>query len=131
VEQLAIIREFKTAQFRVIVDAIVEDCPDISWDETGEIADKLENGDLVIFCARARVIHDQLGEIASDYLGNCINTDFDDFMDHKECAAYTRKLRAEGSTAICGGYFADMIAIVIRGAREAITDVKSVYIRGA
>lgn len=128
-EQLGIIREFNTTQFKVIVDAIVEDCPDLSWDTFGEIDIKVERGDLMLFGVRARVIHHQLGEIAADYLGNCVYTDFDDFMDHKECAAQTRQLRAEGSTAQCGSYFADMIAEVIREARETLTAAKSIYIR--
>ena len=101
------IREFRTANIRVIVDAIEEYDVDLSWDETGEVLAKLESGEYISFCARARVIHDEHGEIASDYLGGCIYSDVSEFEDHRQCAAETRRLRSEGRNAICGSYFAD------------------------
>lgn len=130
---LGTIREFRTAQFRVIVDAIEDDSPDISFDETTETRDKLESGEWVIFCARARVIHHELGELSSDYLGNCIYTSVDAFMDHKACAAETRKLRTNGSNAVCGSYFADMVKTVCHDARQRLRALKeitqSAYVR--
>jgi len=94
------IREFRTARFRVIVDAIEENWPDLSWDETGEVAEGIESGRYVLFCARARVLHDELGEIAEDSLGNCI---YESLQDFKE-----------------GGYFADMVHEVCRRARREL-----------
>ena len=122
---LGTIREFKTAHFRVIIDAIEEDSPDLSFDETGEVLEKVDSGEYTVFCARARVIHDTLGELASDYLGNCIHSDISEFEDHRQCAAETRKLRAEGSNAICGSYFADMIGEVCREARKRIRELQA------
>lgn len=89
--KLGTIREWKTENFHVIVDAVEEDDLDLSWDENGETLKGLQNGSLVAFCARARVLFRGL-ELASDYLGNCVYKSLEDFEDHRECAAYTRKL---------------------------------------
>lgn len=124
------IREFRTKHFSVIVDAIDEDYPDLSWDETGETQDKIESGEYILFCARARVIHVDLGEIGSDYLGNCVYESLESFEDHRECAAYTRELRKSGNNAVCGSYFADMVAESIRQARETLRNAHNIYVRG-
>lgn len=121
---LGTIRTFRTANFRVIVDAIDCDSLDLSWDETGEVGEKINNGELLAFDVRARVIHDELGEIASDYLGGCIYESLAAFMDHKECAAETRKLRKEGSSAIVGSYFSDMVRNVCRDARKHLVQLR-------
>jgi hypothetical protein len=90
---IGIIRAFETENFRVVVDALPEDDLDLSWDEDGETARKLESGLLVAFVARARVILKETGEeLAADYLGGCVHEDLDAFQDHRQCAAYTRKL---------------------------------------
>src|SRR5579864_7291591 len=89
--KLGTIREFKTQNFHVIVDAVEEDSLDLSWDESGETLKGLQDGSLVAFCARARVFLRGM-EIASDYLGNCIYKSLEEFQDHRECAAHTRKL---------------------------------------
>ena len=127
------IREFQTAHFRIIIDAIEEDAPDLSFDETGEVLEKVDSGEYTVFCARARVIHDTLGELASDYLGNCIHSDISEFEDHRQCAAETRRLRSEGSNAVCGSYFADMIGEVCREARKRIQELQAqsanIYVR--
>ncbi len=126
---LGTIRKFRTAQFTVIVDAVEEDSPDISFDETGETRTNLENGTWIIFCARARVIHKTLGEIASDYLGNCIYESLDAFMDHKECGAENKRLAAAGEKSRCGSYFRDMIRTVCNEARAALVGAQSIKVR--
>lgn len=126
---LGTIRKFRTAQFTVIVDAIEEDSPDISFDETNETRDKINSGEWMIFCARARVIHDTLGELASDYLGNTIHGSIDEFMDHKECGAKNRQLAAAGHAGRCGSYFADMVKTVCRDARKAIKGAHAIKVR--
>jgi hypothetical protein len=123
------IREFRTAQFTVIVDAVEEDSPDISFDETTETSDKIESGEWMIFCARARVIHDELGEVASDYLGNCIYESLDAFMDHKECGAQNRARAVAGEQGRCGSYFRDMIRSVCTEARTAIRNAQTIRVR--
>ena len=125
------IREFRTRHFRVTVEALPDDYTDLSWDDTGEVRAKLESGELQAFCVRARVTHDALGTLAEDYLGDCIYSDPSEFMDHRECAAYTRKLHAEGSSAICGSYFSDMVSQVCREARDALRKARTLYVREA
>jgi hypothetical protein len=123
------IREFKTRNFRVIVDAVEDDDLDLSWDDTGEIREKLENGELMNFSVRARVFHKELGELSADYLGGCIYESPADFMDHMECAEQTRKLREQGSDAVCGSYFADMVRQSVKDARKALIAAKGIKVR--
>jgi hypothetical protein len=121
---LGTIRTFRTANFRVIVDAVEEESPDLSWDEDGSTRDGIESGRYLLFCVRARVIHDDLGEIASDYLGNCVYESLEAFQDHRECAAQTRELRAQGSQAVCGSHFSDMVSEVCREARTRLATMR-------
>src|ERR1700732_211254 len=89
--KIGTIREFKTENFHLIIDAVEEQDLDLSWDDTGSTRQGLEDGSLVCFCARARVFLRGL-EVSSDYLGQCIYKSLDDFQDHKECAAQERKM---------------------------------------
>jgi hypothetical protein len=91
-QSLGTIREFKTKNFRVVVDAI-EDCDvDLSFDETGETKRKLENGTFISFTARARVFFVPTGqELGRDYLGGCIYDTLDSFQDHRECGLQNRR----------------------------------------
>lgn len=123
------IRVFHTEHFTVCVDALIEHDPDFSFEGGDEAREKVESGEWTIFCARVQVLHDQLGKIGEDYLGNCIYADIAEFEDHRECAAYTRKLRAEGSEAVCGSYFAGMIAEAIKEARRTLQNAKEIYTR--
>ncbi len=123
------IREFKTENFRVIIDAVEDYDMDLSFDETGEVLSKLQSGKYVGFCARVRVMHSKLGEIGSSYLGGCIHESIEQFQDHRECAAQTRKLCADGSSAVCGSYFSDMIREAISDARATIEASKSIKLR--
>jgi hypothetical protein len=105
--KLGTIREFKTQNFHVIVDAVEEQNLDLSWDEDGSTREGLENGSLIAFCARARVFLRGL-EVASDYLGGCIYKSLREFEDHRECGAYTRKLwKREGKFLIYRGPMRD------------------------
>lgn len=105
-----LIRKFETAQFTVIVDAIDEDSPDLSWDEDGTTQAGIESGKYVLFCARARVIHAELGELASDYLGNCVYESLKAFAEPQ-------------------GYFGDMVRSVCDAARNRLLDARAVYVR--
>ena len=94
--KIGTIREFKTKNFHVVVDAVEEFDLDLSWDEDGSTREGLENGSLIAFCARARVFL-RGKEIASDYLGGCIYKSLEDFADHKECGKQNRAtLKREG-----------------------------------
>jgi len=94
--KIGTIREFKTKNFHVVVDAVEEFDLDLSWDEDGSTREGLENGTLIAFCARARVFL-RGKEIASDYLGGCIYKSLEDFADHKECGKQNREtIKREG-----------------------------------
>ena len=94
--KIGTIREFKTKNFHVVIDAVEEIDLDLSWDEDGRTREGLENGSLIAFCARARVFL-RGKEIASDYLGGCIYKSLEDFADHKECGKQNREtLKREG-----------------------------------
>jgi hypothetical protein len=94
------IREFKTKNFHVVIDAVEECDLDLSWDEDGSTREGLDNGSLIAFCARARVFL-RGKEIASDYLGNCIYKSLEDFADHIECGRQNRAtLKREGAFQI-------------------------------
>lgn len=127
---LGTIREFETANFKVIVDAIEENNPDISFDDTSETADNLDSGKWVIFCARARVIHKPTGlELGSDYLGNCIYASIEAFEDHRECAKQNAEYERKGIAGRCGSYFADMVHQSISEARETLATMKETRVR--
>lgn len=122
------IREFNTANFRVVVDAVEEQDLDLSFDETGELDTKLRNGYLVAFVARVRVFFHG-DEIGSDYLGGCIYERLEDFEDHRECGKQNREYAAKGEAGRCGSYFAGMISEAINQARQTFKGIKAVNLR--
>lgn len=125
---LGTIREFRTKHFTVIMDALPELDLDLSWDDTGEVAAKLDSGEFVAFVARCRVLlHGN--EIGSDYLGGCVYESIDAFMDHRECGKQSRKLAAQGKNSRCGSYFADMIHTAIAEARKYLIDMGQIRVR--
>lgn len=72
---------FETARFAVVWT--ISDCYDLdlSWDESGEVAEKLESGEYQAFDSAVTVYLDGR-EIAADYLGQSIYADPADFRDH-------------------------------------------------
>lgn len=129
--RLAIIRKFKTANFTVVMEALPEHDLDLSFDDTGEVATKLDSGEFVAFCAHAYVKGPNGETLADDYLGNCIYEDFDSFMDHRECGRANREYEAKGESGRCGSYFTDMIHNVCSEARLAMAKLASVKVRAA
>ena len=127
--KIGTIREFKTKNFHVVIDAVEEFDLDLSWDEDGSTREGLENGTLIAFCARARVFL-RGSEIASDYLGGCIYKSLEDFADHKECGKQNAEFERQGVAGRCGSYFSDMIATVCDEARKTLTEQRKVYVRG-
>jgi hypothetical protein len=108
---VATIWRFRTENFTAIVDCDYERDPDLSWDETGEVADKIERGEWGNYCFRARILGPRGEELAADYLGNSIHARPADFRH--------------------GGYFADMIREVVAEARHALRCAQSIRIRAA
>jgi len=128
-QTLGIIREFRTAQFLVVVDALEDYDVDLSFDESDEVRKRLESGEYVCFTARARVIHDDLGELAADYLGGCIYKSLAAFEAHRECGAQQRAVNAKRKRQkkgpVCiGSYFSDMVKTVCKEARERAAELR-------
>lgn len=116
---LGTIREFNTLNYKVRVLAEAETDVDLSWDDTGHVAEQLDRSELIAFCAHVKVIHTPTGAVlGEDYLGQCIYKDFDDFMDHRECGIQNRKYESQGERGRCGSYFSDMIREAIGLARQ-------------
>lgn len=129
----AIIREFRTARFVVVVDAIEDysalDDLACSPEAQAELRENLDSGQWILFTARARVLLD--GDvIASDYLVGCVYASLADFADHMACGRANREHAKEGHAGRCGSYFADMIATVCAEARRHLLSMQGVYVRG-
>ena len=128
--RIGTIREFKTRNFKVVVDALEEYDLDLSWDEDGETARKLASGEYVAFVARVRVFL-KGSEIGTDYLGGCIYESLGDFQDHRACGRQNAEYAARGEAGRCGSYFHDMIRTAIADARATLAEQRKVYVRAA
>lgn len=96
---------FDTARFSVVYE-VGEECDlDLSWDDDGSTREGLENGSLVAFVARVRVLLDGR-EVSEDCLGGCIYRSALEFIDHR------------GSKGKWGSYFRDMVANTTSDARK-------------
>ena len=116
------IRTWKTARFTVNLDWAWEDFPDLSWDDDGSVIAQLESGELGNYTFRVLVTCDGR-EVGSDYLGNSIYADPEEFyLEHIGIAA---KAREAGCHFGC--YFTDMMHGAIAEARKALTDAP--YVR--
>lgn len=102
---------FRTKRFTVSVLAEPDYLDlDLSWDDTGEIREKIEDGELTPYTVKAMVELDGR-EIAADYLGQCIYDDIRDFRDHV------------GARGKHGSYFTDMVSEAVAQARAALHDI--------
>ena len=104
-----IMRQFKTKNF--IVQALIEPDSDLdlSWDDTGEVREKLDSGEYEAFQTEVRVLF-RGAEIAADYLGGSIYAEPRDFF--KEHV---------GARGRYGSYFRDMVGRAIKEAREQLS----------
>lgn len=92
------IRKFQTANFTVSIDAYYDYDVDLSFDDSGDVLRKLEHGDLIAFTVHTTVTHNPSGlELGADYIGGYIYKSIDEFQDHRECGAQSRRqIRREG-----------------------------------
>lgn len=109
---------FRTRNFTVEVDCDYEtECLDLSWDETGEIREAIESGEMAAYVMRARVLDKHGNEIGRDYLGQSIYADPREFRDH---VGLVIKSREDGRNY--GSYFVDMVREAIREGRQTYAD---------
>ena len=116
-DHLENIYSFKTANFVLEVNALTEHDPDFSFDETGDILNKVNNGELLVFCAQCVIYTNDFDrtEIASTYLGDCIYKEYRDFRDH---LGINKKSKADNRNY--GSYFSDMVRETCKEARLTI-----------
>ncbi len=126
------IRTFETANFKVSIDAEYDYDTDLSFDDTGEVQRKLENGEFLAFQVAVTVTHKPTStELGADYLGGCIYESIEAFMDHRECGKANREYERKGERGRCGSYFADMIHEAIKEARKEVAKLKGIQLRAA
>ena len=106
-------RTFHAGRFTVRAAIEPDYDVDLSWDETGETADKLMSGEWQAFQTKVWVELDG-DEIAADYLGGSIYADPREFFtEHLGC-------KAKGY----GSYFPDMVRQAISEARQTVRDME-------
>ena len=103
--------KFRTAQFTVTLDCTEETDPDLSWDETGETAEKIANGEWYNLTFRVCVKWNG-AEMGVAYLGNSIYANPEDFRDHIG-------MNGKGY----GSYFSDMVREAIEKARRYMSQM--------
>lgn len=108
---------FKTPHFTINWDVAPEDDLDLSWDDTGEVRDKLERGVYSAFQSRMIVYCDG-AEVGTDYLGGSVYENVRDFRDHFG-------MNGKGH----GSYFSDMVREAIREARASVAKFQSIKLR--
>ena len=121
---------FSTARFRVVCEIEPDFDLDLSFDDTGEVAEKLESGEYTAFQTRVAVYLDG-NQIAADYLGGSIYANPEDFVtDHRDPDPMNRNsslMRAErgDNVSICH-YFPGMVSEAIAEARKALSNVPTI-----
>jgi len=131
---------FKTKNFETVLSWEYEECPDLSWDETGEITEKLNSGELGNFTFWVHVFGPNGQELACESLGNSIYADPSVFArDHRDsdpmnrnCTLMRAAWRGEGDPSAkvsISHYFPGMISEAIGGARKALAGLQSVRLR--
>ncbi len=114
---------FETKNLRIDWGVSPDDDVDLSFDETGETAEKIASGEWRAFNSRVRVTHRQTGAVlGADYLGGSIYANPRDFRDH---------IGLRTRTSNCGSYFLDMVHSACREAREQLMALRDIPVRTA
>lgn len=108
-----------TYKFNILPDYDV----DLSFDDSGEVRDKINKGLLECFIANIQILFKDTNKLlAEDYLGGCIYENPLDFIDHR------------GNKGKYGSYFKDMIISVNEQARLELKNYKlklnNIYLKG-
>lgn len=97
------LREGFAIEFYAEAEDMTLDQMSFEADDIDEIGEKLESGELVLFCAKVTASKNGI-ELASEFLGGCIYKDEKDFVNN-DC------------------YYGDMVTTVIEAAKQAIADL--------
>ena len=113
---------------RFTVKAEIEESQDLdlSWDDTGEVREKLDSGEFVAFDTKVSVWLNGC-EIGTDWLCQSIYADASDFFaDHRDPDPMNRNcslMRAALGDRVCiGHYFPNMVREAISEARAWLAD---------
>lgn len=123
---------FRTANFTVKYETGPDHGLDLSFDDTGEISDKLVSGELMVFTARVAVYYDGTC-VGEDYLGGCIYESPEAFMSHNGADPMDRNCStmraAYGDNRVICHYFPDMVTRAIADARRTLCEMQNVSLR--
>jgi hypothetical protein len=109
---------FHTPNFSVSWQITPDDDCDLSWDETGETTEKVNDGTYQCFLSRIVVYFKGL-DVGNSYLGGSIYENPAEFRDHI------------GTKGKYGSYFRDMVREAITEARRTVGKMQSVRLRAA
>lgn len=119
----------RTRNFTIDLAWEYEPDPDLSFDDTGETAAKVDSGEWTC-CAFRVTVHGPTGELlGADYLGNSIYAAPAEFIDHRACGRENRRLAAAGQAGRCGSYFSDMVHEACTQARQHLAALQGVRVR--
>jgi hypothetical protein len=114
--------QFHTKNFSVCATIDHDEDLDLSWDDTGEVREKLETGEYEAFQTKVAVYYRGC-EVSAEYLGGSIYANPHDFFT--EHYGLTAKSRADNCNY--GSYFPGMVREAIAEARKNLRNVP--YIR--
>ena len=109
---------FHTKNFSISWQIAPEDDADLSFDDTGEVAEKINDGTYQCFMSRM-IVYCKGQEVGCDYLGNSIYENPADFRDHI------------GARGKYGSYFTSMVHSAIAEARKNVCELQSLRVRCA
>ena len=117
---------FKIGRFTVKAEIEASRDLDLSWDDTGEIREKLDSGEFMAFDTKVSVwLHGC--EIGSDWLCQSVYADASDFFtDHRDLDPMNRNCSlmksARGDRTRIVHYFPDMVRTATHAARDWLAD---------
>lgn len=120
--------EFTIGRFTIAADIHPADHLDLSWDDTGETAEKLDSGEWEAFDTNVTVSLNG-AEIASDWLCGSIYADPAEFFSgHRDADPMNRNCSimraANGDNVMIGHYFPDMVRNAVQEARAWLANAR-------
>ena len=118
---------FKTKNFRIVASIEDDWDSDMSWDETGEVTEKLNSGEYQCFHTKVEVFLNG-NEIGDDHLGASIYADPSDFFtEHRDPNPNNRNCTL--SNRNIGHYFPQMVTEAIGEARATVRKLHEIKVR--
>ena len=110
---------FETKNLRIVWEIEPDNDLDLSFDDTGEVAEKLDSGEYVAFISRVYVQDKRTDSVlGEDHLGGSIYANPAGFRDHIG-------MNARGH----GSYFSDMVRAACAEARKTLKAMRPIRVR--